>query len=401
METAFTYNRDIHIEGNVMNLVKIASSTYKKCYKLNQERRARHAFSQKMAASLKYHQNGWKTQFENLEKKTMLTETQKQQVSDLWQSRYPAPAKFTYQFHEFYTQATGHFDSHYIPDDLYINLIDAWFNNRRQAKILDNKCLYAKLLPNAKQPITIAYRMSNVLLNAEYNIIKLDDLVDLLTGEKEVVVKFATNSMGGHGVFFFDGEDLTRKVFDSLSENNRDLVIQKMIIQHPTLAKLNPESVNTVRHLTFLENGKSTVYSSILRMGINHSRVDNASSGGITCGITNDGRLKSVAYAVSGKKYEKHPSSGIAFDTITVPSFEKSLRFVEDLHQSLPFCKLISWDIAIDQNGDPVLLETNLYKGELDFHQLNNGPLFGEDQDRILSMINWEIPDIYYPKYDF
>ncbi len=379
----------------------------KKCFamirNIKKDRRAGRTFRKRMQFSLKYHQNDWCKQFGNrdLDKLTVLTEEQKREISKMWESRYPVPSKLTYQFHEFYTLATGHFDSRYIPDDLYINLIDAWFNKRGQAKVLDNKCLYARLFPHAKQPNTIAYRMNGTWLDGEYNIIGIDKLTELLNNEEEAVVKLATGSMGGHGVSFLSGEDLAQQVFEKLSASKCDFVIQKVLTQHPVLAGLNPYSVNTIRHISFLENGKVTVYSSILRMGINNSRVDNASSGGITCGITESGRLKSVAYAVTGAKYEKHPSSGIAFDTITVPSFEKSLRFVESIHQTLPLFRLLSWDIAIDYNGDPVLLEPNLYRGGLDFHQLNNGPLFGEDQDRILSEINWKVPDIYYSKCNY
>lgn len=358
-------------------------------------------YAKKMKKSLHYHQDDWKKQFGDLSKHTVLTDSQKKQVSDLWESRYKSHAKFTYQFHEFYTQATGHFDPHFIPDDLYINLIDAWFNDRVQAKVMDNKCLYSKLFPQANQPITIAYRISGTLLDANNVIISNEKLVELLNNEEEVVVKKATNSMGGHGVFFCSGENLAQTVFDHLNSDNQDYIIQRTLVQHPVLAALNPNSVNTIRHISFLETGKVTVYSSILRMGINHSRVDNASSGGITCGITRTGQLKPVAFSVSGQRFEKHPSTGIAFDTITVPSFEKSLDLVKQLHQSLPMFRLVSWDIAIDQDGNPVLLEPNLYVGELDFHQLNNGPLFGEDQDRILSEINWEVPDLFYLRYTY
>ena len=43
------------------------------------------------------------------------------------------------------------------------------------------------------------------------------------------------------------------------------------------------------------------------------------------------------------------------------------------------FSKLISWDFAIDLRGRPLLIEANLYGGELDFHQMCNGPLFGDE----------------------
>lgn len=34
--------------------------------------------------------------------------------------------------------------------------------------------------------------------------------------------------------------------------------------------------------------------------------------------------------------------------------------------------------------NEPVLIEANLCSGELDFHQLNNGPIFGDETKEIL-----------------
>jgi hypothetical protein len=47
----------------------------------------------------------------------------------------------------------------------------------------------------------------------------------------------------------------------------------------------------------------------------------------------------------------------------------------------------VSWDIAFDEQENPVLIEANLKDGELDFHQLNNGPLFGDDTEKILDEV--------------
>lgn len=48
---------------------------------------------------------------------------------------------------------------------------------------------------------------------------------------------------------------------------------------------------------------------------------------------------------------------------------------------------MISWDIATDENGQPIMIEANLTNGELDFHQLCNGPLFGDDAPKILKKV--------------
>ena len=49
--------------------------------------------------------------------------------------------------------------------------------------------------------------------------------------------------------------------------------------------------------------------------------------------------------------------------------------------------RLVSWDIAFDKKDQPLLLEANLHYGELDFHQLNNGPIFGDDTIKILEEV--------------
>ena len=58
-------------------------------------------------------------------------------------------------------------------------------------------------------------------------------------------------------------------------------------------------------------------------------------------------------------------------------------------HASVPYTlirksRLISWDLAIDENAQPLLIEGNLTFGELDFHQMCNGPIFGDLTEEVL-----------------
>lgn len=63
------------------------------------------------------------------------------------------------------------------------------------------------------------------------------------------------------------------------------------------------------------------------------------------------------------------------------------LELVKSLHPQIPHFRLVSWDVAINEDGKPILIEVNLKYGELDFHQLNNGSLFGEDAAGILDEV--------------
>jgi len=84
---------------------------------------------------------------------------------------------------------------------------------------------------------------------------------------------------------------------------------------------------------------------------------------------------------------EKHPDSGLIFEGYEVPGYQKCRDAVPMLHAQMPRFRLVSWDFAIDPDGEPVLIEANLHYGELDFHQINNGPIFGEDTEKILKEV--------------
>lgn len=53
----------------------------------------------------------------------------------------------------------------------------------------------------------------------------------------------------------------------------------------------------------------------------------------------------------------------------------------------VPYFRMVSWDIAIDEMGEAHMLEANFAKGSVNFHQLSNGPLFGEDTKAILDEV--------------
>lgn len=168
----------------------------------------------------------------------------------------------------------------------------------------------------------------------------------------------------------------------------RDVIVQRPLSQCEELANLNRSSINTIRVLSLLRlDGSVKIYSCVLRMGIGDSKVDNNSRGGINCGICENGRLKDIAYNKKGDKFITHPTSNIKFDEIQIPNFDKVIEKVKILHPLIPHFRLVSWDIAIDKMNEPVLIEANFRYGGLTLHQLNNGPLFGDDTREILDEV--------------
>lgn len=297
--------------------------------------------------------------------------------------------KFSLIFHRFYTLATGTFCENYIPDSIYYSYIDPYFNNWEMAKHIDHKGLYRNMFPGAKQPQMLAYRMNGFWYDENGEMTDKRQVIDLLTVSKPCFMKQATDSEGGHGITFIDPKNHTaNEIGELLEQNKHDIVIQEGLIQSPTLSAINKCSVNTIRLISLLKrDGSVKIYSVVLRMGIGESKVDNASSGGITVGVDNNGRLKPIAYNAKGERFDKHPTSNVKFDEFVIPNYEQVKQTILKQAKNFPHFRLVSWDIALDQDNKPVIIEANLKYGEIDFHQLNNGPLFGEDTSEILAEV--------------
>ena len=325
----------------------------------------------------------WRRFAEQYTKEKSLSPEQKQAVLE----RYRPYKKVSCVFHEYYTEKTGRFCVNYMPDDLYYNYIDRFYNDWDMATIFDNKCYYTSFFRGVKHPGTVALRINGMWFNSNRELINRDELFSKLLQEPEIFIKKATESDGGHGVFYLDADGIRQKAMDIVLKMNGDLIIQQPIRQHEKLGRFNDKSVNSIRILTLLTEEGVKVYSCLLRMGMNGARVDNSSSGGVSCGIDENGRLKRYSYTNFGDRFEKHPGTDIEYLGYEVPGFSHVMEVAKELACQMPYFRLVSWDFAVDIDGDPVLIEANLKYGGMDFHQLNNGPLFGDDADKILAEV--------------
>ena len=102
------------------------------------------------------------------------------------------------------------------------------------------------------------------------------------------------------------------------------------------------------------------------------------------------GTVKPIAYNANGDKFFTHPQTG-DFGHRMIPNWYGVLKAVEKLAWRFSgISQLISWDVAIDENGDPVIIEMNISYGELDFHQYCNGPIFGDLTSEILKKFKYK-----------
>lgn len=134
--------------------------------------------------------------------------------------------------------------------------------------------------------------------------------------------------------------------------------------------------INSISIVSFFIDGEVKILSSILRLGVGNPKVDNVSSGGVACGI---GCLRQISFNAKGQSWDGHPD-GLRLRGRIVPAYKECCEMNKKIApRFVRFSRLISWDFAVDKNGKPLLIEANLYGGKLDFHQMCNGPIWGDE----------------------
>lgn len=287
-----------------------------------------------------------------------------------------------------YAAVNGIHQPNYIPEDFFYLYFEPAINNYELSNAYTNKAMLDRFFPEAAKPHTYVYSANGYFYGPGFKPISSENVHgmvhELLASEGKLIYKEAVNSRGGKSVKLLTPE--TQGLTKLLDSN--DYVIQKYIIQHEDMAVFNPKSLNTVRVMTFRYPDATTVkpVSHVVRMGRSHMFVDNQSSGGISVGVKADGSLRNRAFDGFFLRFdEKHPDHDVIFKEQKIPFFNEIISLCQDLHVQMPYFRLISWDIAVLPDGSLILVEFNTRFEEINFHQLNNGPLFGDDTEEILS----------------
>jgi hypothetical protein len=276
---------------------------------------------------------------------------------------------------------------YYIPDTIYYAEIDTFFTDVRRSECLDDKNLYDIYFPDIKRPLTIFRKMNGEYFDENYHVISLDQALERCQQAGKVIAKEALMSGGGFGVKFFDFSTTPADKFTEWLGKNDNVIIQEVVKQHETLSNIHPSSVNTLRMMSLFLDGETIILSSLLRMGASGSHVDNGSSGGVFCGINKDGTLKEHGHYTDGRICTQHPQ-GTVFKGFKVVGYERCCEIIKETASRMATAtRLISWDFAIGQDGEPILIELNLTYGGLSTHLLSNGPLFGDRTPEILARV--------------
>lgn len=167
------------------------------------------------------------------------------------------------------------------------------------------------------------------------------------------------------GRFVFDDGECSRgEFFKSIRKGS--YILQDYIEQDPSVSRLSPAGVSTIRIATVRCGTRASVFYSLLRMSSTpNAKVDNASQGGTFVGIEDQtGRLRKFGFYDDDVHYRNtiethHPVSGLEYEGFQLPLWGDVVSLVKDLHKRFfRGFMLIGWDVALTENG-PVVLEIN------------------------------------------
>ena len=305
-----------------------------------------------------------------------LTKEQKARIRDY----YSGCPRFSTIYHRVYAGRTGKLDLNFMPDDLYYGYIEPFYNNSEAARYIDNKATYDRLFNGIKMPEKICSRESGLWYDGAGQPVSKRDVISLLRDAGgELVLKNAENSEAGAGVTILSEEDPVMDFRRAIRFIHGDALVQRAVIQHPDYAALHPESVNSIRVMTLLREDGVHVITSCMRVGVGETRTDNLGTGGFFLGIRDDGTTGRLSASKKGHVLTEHPTMHYVLEGKPLPHLDKAYELASRAHLMVPRFRLVCWDIAIDEAGEAVLLETNLSLGEIVNVQVCNGPLFGED----------------------
>lgn len=273
-----------------------------------------------------------------------------------------------------------------LPEDIWHICLEPVLNQRSYAKAFNDKNLYDQTSYCHLFPKTYFHVIRGVVYTHDYRQISHDEAEKRLKQISSFVIKKTIDSGGGKGVGFYQqssNDPISLK--NILKKHGPDVIVQETVQQHPWFKKFNPDSINTIRVVTYRSVKDENVYvlQTLLRMGKPGSNVDNQSSGGIACGIDEHGKINDWGCDKLSCKF--FSSNSTVFSEVGfIPNFHELKQICIDIASKRYHERVLVFDTWRDEDNKIRLLEINNINIGIEDLQKNNGPMFGKFTKEII-----------------
>ncbi len=185
-------------------------------------------------------------------------------------------------------------------------------------------------------------------------------LKDFLLTQNAVFVKPIEGSSGVGVCKYIQDQWQDMDAFERMLRAQGVSIVEECVLQHPEMARLYPDSVNTVRIATLRGEKRQGIVYAFLRIG-NGKVLDNVDAGGMTARVDlATGTLQTVAADKQGHEYTRHPITGTPIVGFQLPDFEEAKEMCLQAMEVVPQLGYVAWDVALTPRG-PRLIEGNSF----------------------------------------
>jgi hypothetical protein len=284
-------------------------------------------------------------------------------------------------------------DINIVPMEVCINVIEPVLTPTEFQPFYRDKNSIDKILPKGSTPKTFIRRIRGNYYDTDYHVIKFDDSVINNLPVDKLILKPALEDSGiGIKIFnrgrvgFTDSDNNVLSCSFLDLEYGANFLIQDVVKQSEFTSLFNPSSLNTFRVATYRDtSGRVHVINQVFKIGKKGRYVDNAHSGGLSCGVSHDGELGKYVSNTYGCKQEKFNGIDFKNNTYITPDFEQLKKFAISVSEKIIHHNLVALDIALDSANNPVLIEYNTQGFAGWIFQLSSGSIFGKFTDEVMN----------------
>jgi len=307
-----------------------------------------------------------------------LSAAEKHEVDTLWGG---FGRKLSYAWHEMFADKTGSFDARYLPGGLFEIEILPKLNSIPMTYAWADKAYYQERFPNSQFPKAYLYCIHGRFYSPTYEPLDATDALRVLKDNEKVFAKPSVDTRTGKGAALLSSEDIDIDYLRQIASNrNSNYVFQQVVRQHPALSQFNESSVNILRMISLRYGGECRLLHTTLRFGIPGSNTDVAFVDGkeIVRGVR-----VSANGSIGNRILDLEGTTTLLDDDFftagrVIPNFDSAAAMCKEIHEHLHHFDLVAFDVAVQENGEPIILEFNIRQPGILVYQFVHGPFFGE-----------------------
>jgi hypothetical protein len=264
-------------------------------------------------------------------------------------------------------------DPNITPEGICRRKIETVLNPLQHRQYYEDKNLYSQYMGDLNLPKTYLRRIGgSVILDEKYNAVESDNILSVISEDcNRVILKPSVDSSSGRGVMLFErkgsqwksvnSDDILSREF--LMSYRDNFVLQGVLKQHPYMAQFCKTSFNTLRVATYrsVVDEKVHVIGCVMRIGHDGSFVDNAHAGGAVIGVDyTNGEVGKYLFDQYGAKDTCCNGIDFSKNSFKIPFWEKICDFAKEVAKRNQRNRLLALDLGLDENGEPVFIESNI-----------------------------------------